>query len=348
VPRNGTTLAERSQAAPPARRLGVPKRLAGFVRDSGPLPWTVAVVLVGFVFGMAAGGNYYFDWTYALIEALFAFGTAMAISWAGVPSFGQALYFAAGGYTTALMVNMHLPLILTLIIGAAVAGLIALVFGGLALRLSFHSFAMLSLVVAQAGNQLIYTVKQLGGENGLFGVQRPSAFGLDFSTDEYFFYYCLIVLAIVVLLGRMLFQSTTGRQIRATRDDFLRAQALGTNITRVRLIGFVAGGAVCGVAGVLYAQLQGVVDPSMGDFLQSTVGVMMVVIGGLGTFFGAVIGGLVYGWFQLFLTNNTQAPSFWLGIVFTVIVLVMPAGRRAVLWAVHRVRGDRVDSGEDQ
>jgi branched-chain amino acid transport system permease protein len=323
----------------------MPRRVARFVRESGPLPWTAAVVVVGVLFGLAAGGNYYFDWTYALIEALFAFGTAMAISWAGVPSFGQALYFAAGGYTTALMAGMNLPLVVTLVVGAAVAALIALVFGALALRLSFHSFAMLSLVVAQAGNQLIYTVKQLGGENGLFGVQRPSAFGLDLGTDEYFFYYCLVVLAIVVLLGRMLFQSTTGRSIRATRDDFLRAQALGTNINGVRLVGFVAGAAVCGVAGVLYAQLQGVVDPSMGDFLQSTVGVMMVVIGGLGTFFGAVIGGLVYGWFQLYLTNNSQAPSFWLGIVFTVVVLVMPTGRRAISWAVHRVKG-RPDSEE--
>ena len=340
MPRNATTLpADRAQAAPAPARAGLTTRVRGFVRDSGPLPWTFAVVIVGFLFGMTAGGNFYFDWTYALIEALFAFGTAMAISWAGVPSFGQALYFAAGGYTTALMVDMHLPMVLTLLVGAAVAALIALVFGGLALRLSFHSFAMLSLVVAQAGNQLIYTVKQLGGENGLFGVARPSTLGIDFSTDEYFFYYCLGVLAVVVLLGRMLFQSTTGRAIRATRDDFLRAQALGTNITRVRLIGFVSGGAVCGVAGVLYAQLQGVVDPSMGDFLQSTVGVMMVVIGGLGTFFGAVIGGLVYGWFQLFLTNNTEAPSFWLGIVFTVVVLVMPTGRRALMWAVHRVKG---------
>lgn len=341
MPRNGTTLAvDRSPAAPPSARGGpLARRVTRYVRESGPLPWIVLVVLGGVLFGLVAAGNVYFDWTYALIQALFAFGTAMAISWAGVPSFGQALYFAAGGYTTALMSSMNLPVIVTLVVGAGVAALIALVFGGLALRLSFHSFAMLSLVVAQAGNQLIYTVKQLGGENGLFGVPRPTAFGLDLSTDRYFFFYCLVVLAVVVLLGRMLFQSTTGRSIRATRDDFLRAQALGTNITGVRLVGFVSGAAVCGVAGVLYAQLQGVVDPSMGDFLQSTVGVMMVVIGGLGTFFGAIVGGLVYGWFQLFLTNNTQAPGFWLGIVFTVVVLVMPTGRRAIRWAVHRVKG---------
>lgn len=327
----------------PARRRRLPRVAAGravpALRSSGPVPWTVLVVVVGVLVGLTASANGYFDWSYAVIDALFAFGTAMAISWAGVPSFGQGLYFAAGGYTTALMAGLHLPMVVTLLVGAAVAAVIAAVFGTLALRLSFHSFAMLSLVVAQAGNQLIFTVKGLGGENGLFGVLRPSVFGYSLGPDAAFYYYCLAVLAVVVLLARWLYQSTTGRCVRAVRDDFLRAEALGADVNRSRLVGFTAGAAVCGIAGVLYAQLQGVVDPSMGGFLQSTVGVMMVVIGGLGTFFGAVIGGLLYGWFQLFLTGNTEAPSFWLGIVFTVAVLVLPTGRRAVAWVRHQVTG---------
>jgi branched-chain amino acid transport system permease protein len=299
-----------------------PAWLAAWSRRSGAVSWVVVVAVVGLVIGLTASGNLYFSWSYALVDALFALGTGIAISWAGVPAFGQALFFAAGGYTAAMFVPFQLPSVVVLLAGAAVAGLLAYVFASLTVGLSFTSFAMLSLVVAQAGNQLIYTIKPLGGENGLYGVVRPSLFGFSLNPDPQFYWYCLAVLVIAVGLGRWLYQSTAGRSIRAVRDDAVRAEALGVDVKRARVTAFTVGGVVCGVAGVLYAQLQGVVDPSMGGFLQSTVAVMMVVLGGLGTFFGAVVGGLVYRWLELFVNAHTTAPNLWLGIVFVVVVLV--------------------------
>jgi branched-chain amino acid transport system permease protein len=299
-----------------------PGRLSAWRARSGALPWALAVGLVGIVIGLGASGNVHFNWSYALVDALFALGTGVAISWAGVPAFGQALFFAAGGYTAALLVDVDLPMIVVLLAGVMVAGVLALVFASLAINLSFTSFAMLSLVVAQAGNQLIYTLEPLGGENGLYGVQRPTVFGYSLNGNAQFYWYCLATLVVVVALARWLYQSTTGRSIRAVRDDALRAEALGVKVKRVRITAFAVGGGICGLAGVLYAQLQGVVDPSMGGFLRSTVAVMMVVLGGLGTFFGAVVGGVVYRWLELFFNNHTSTPSLWLGIVFVLVVLL--------------------------
>jgi branched-chain amino acid transport system permease protein len=301
---------------------------AARVRDSGPVPWALGVTAIGLALGFSASANAYFDWSYALVDALFALGTAVAISWAGVPAFGQGLYFAAGGYTAALLTKYQLPMIVILLAGAAVATVLAYAFASVAINLSFTSFAMLSLVVAQAGNQLIYTIRPLGGENGLYGITRPSVF--DLNKDAQFYWYCLVALIVVVVGCRWLYQSTMGRTIRAVRDDPPRAEALGARVTRTRVIAFAIGGFICGLAGVLYAQLQSVVDPSMGNFLRSTVAVMMVVLGGLGSFFGAVIGGIVYRWIELYVTDYTGAPDLWLGIVFVAVVLATPMLSRAL------------------
>jgi len=129
------------------------------------------------------------------------------------------------------------------------------------------------------------------------------------------------------------------------RDDAIRAQALGINVNRNRIVVYTIGAFVCGVGGAMYGQLQGVVDPSMGDFNQSTEGVMMVVLGGLGTFLGPVIGGIIFRWLDQYTSQLTNAPDLWLGIIFIAVVLLTPvvvtASRR---W---RARGEgkrRVDA----
>lgn len=300
------------------------------IRNAGPFSWAVGIALIGVVIGLISSGTQYFDWSYALVDAIFALGCGIAISWGGVPAFGQGLYFAAGGYAAAMLVPFDLPSGVTLLAGAVVAGLLAFLFSIVTLRTGFAAFALLSLVAAEACNRIIYTVPALGGENGLYGVARPSFFGWSMGGNAEFYFYCLFMLVLLVLFGRLLYQSTTGRSIRAARDDALRAQALGTSVARTRVTAFTSAGVVCGIAGVLYAQLQGVVDPSMGGFLQSTVGVMMVVLGGLGTFLGAVLGGVIYRWLELFAQGYTDAPDIWLGGVFIVVVLLTPVVPRAI------------------
>lgn len=317
------------------------------ISTAGPFTWALAIAIIGVIIGLISSGNQLFDWSYALVDAIFAFGCAMAISWGGVHAFGMALFYAAGGYTAAMLVPLQLPSGVTLLAGALAGGLFALIFSAATLKVPLTSFGMLSLVVAEAGNRLIYTIKPLGGENGLYGVARPNLFGWVLGGDLEFYFYCVALVVLVVLVGRWLYQSTTGRAIRASRDDVVRAEALGTNIGRTRVIAFTAGGITCGIAGVTYAQLQGVVDPSMGDFNTSTIGVMMVVLGGLGTFAGALLGGVIYRWLDLLVTP-TPAPDLFIGIILILVVLGTPvvagAITRARVRAVNRAAARTSDT----
>lgn len=298
---------------------------AGAIRNSGPWGWALLVAVIGVIIGLLASSNQAFNWSYALCNAVFALGCGITLSWGRIAAFGQGLFFSAGGYAAALIVPWHLPAVLVVLVGAVVAAIIAFVFSVITIRLDFSSFAMLTLVIGQAGNQLIYTIKGLGGENGLYGITRPDYFGgAAPQDDKSFYFYCLTLLVVLVFLGRWFYQSTSGRAVRAVRDDAIRAQALGVNVNRNRIVVYTIGAFVCGVGGAMYGQLQGVVDPSMGDFNQSTEGVMMVVLGGLGTFLGPVIGGIIYRWLDLLTTQVTNAPDLWLGLIFIAVVLLTP------------------------
>lgn len=295
------------------------------VRTSGPIVWALLIAVVGLVIGLVSSGNQSFNWSYALCDGVFALGCGIVISWGRIAAFGQGLFFATGGYTAALLSSWQLPTLVLVLVSALAAALVAFVFSSITVRLDFSAFAMVTLVIGQAGNQLIYTVRQLGGENGLIGIVRPEFIGgATPQDDKSFYFYCLFVLVILVFAARWFYQSTTGRAVRAVRDDSIRAESLGINIARTRVLVYTAGAFVCGIAGVMYGQLQGVVDPSMGDFNQSTIGVMMVVIGGLGTFLGAVLGGIAYRWLDLVTTQQTTTPDLYLGLIFIAVVLVTP------------------------
>jgi len=321
-------------------------------RNSGPLSWAVVTLVIGVLVGLTASGYASYEWSYALIYAIFGLGCGISISWAGIPAFGQALFFATGAYMTALLATHNIPFIVLLIGGAVISAAIAAVFSFFTIGLSFTAFAMLSLLVAEAGDQLIDGTNSLGSETGLSGINRPSIFGYSVSGNIQFFYYCLIILIVLLALARLLYQSSTGRSIRSVRDDSVKAQSLGIDIRRARLVAFVVSAAVCGVAGVLFAQLQGVVDPSIGNLDQSTAGVLIVLIGGLGTFSGGIIGGAVYGWIEQWVNNHTLAPDLWLGIIFIAVVLlnpiVLPAVGRLTRRLERRSQGQReAPAGDD-
>lgn len=306
-------------------RLASPDGLPGVIRSSGPVSWAVLIAAIGALVGVLATPNQAFNWSFALCSAVFAMGCGITLSWGRIAAFGQGLFYSAGGYTAALIVPWHLPAVLVVVAGAVVAAVIAFAFSLITIRLDFSSFAMLTLVIGQAGNQLILTLKSLGGENGLYGIRRPNYVGGESPQDDKsFYFYCLTLLVVVVFLGRWFYQSTSGRAVRAVRDDAIRAQALGINVNRNRVLVYTVGAFVCGVGGAMYGQLQSVVDPSMGNFNQSTEGVMMVVLGGLGTFLGPVVGGIIFQWLDHYTSQIVAAPDLWLGLVFIGVVMLTP------------------------
>jgi branched-chain amino acid transport system permease protein len=302
----------------------------------GPFRFGLLLAVIAGIISAIVHGTGYFDWSYALCDGLFAFGTGIAISWGGVPAFGQGLFFAIGGYSTALLRSDHLPAIVLLLIGLVLAGIVALLFAALTSSLPFIAFAMLSLVASQVGYEVVYTVNAFGGENGLYGIPRGNFFGLSLSGNMGFWWYVVAIVVIISMFAFALYRSVLGRSLRASRDDAIRVEAIGVNSRAVRVIAFTIGGAICGMAGVLYVQLQGVVDPSIAYWTQSADAVVMVVIGGLGTFYGAFGGGVLYEWIYLEVSKFSNNTDLWIGALLVVVVLAAPRGLFGLLGRAWR------------
>jgi branched-chain amino acid transport system permease protein len=314
-----------------------------------PLRFGLLVFVVSLLLSLFLHGGGYFDWTYAICDGLFAFGTGIAISWSSVPAFGQGLFFAIGGYTAALLRNHpSIPTIVVLLIGLLLAAAVAFVFSFLTSRLPFIAFAMLSLVVAQVGYEIVFTENVFGAENGLYGINRGNFFGISLVGNDAFFWYCVGVLAVVSIGALAFYRSVWGRSLRAVRDDDFRAAAIGANPKALRVAAFTLAGAVCGIAGVLFVELQSVVDPSVAYWTQSADAVVMVVIGGLGTFYGAFGGGVLYEWIYLEVSKHSSDTDLWIGALLVIVVLAAPRGLSWVLGrgiskttaAVQRRRAD--------
>ena len=199
----------------------------------------------------------------------------------GMHSFGHAAYFGLGAYGAALLVKwLAVPMGLALVAAPLVALAGALLFGWFAVRLSGVYLAMLTLAFAQIVWALVFQWEALtGGSNGVIGVWPPPPF------DKAWVYFLLsLVLAVigVLMLRRFLF-APFGYAMRAGRDSPLRAEAIGIDVKRVHWLGFAIAGAVCGVAGGLFAFAKGSISPETIHVGRSIDGLVMVLLGGIQT-----------------------------------------------------------------
>ena len=259
-----------------------------------------------------------------LIAVLFATSLHFIMGPDGMHSFGHAAYFGLGAYGAGLMVKfLAAPMPAALLAGmiAALAG--ALLFGWFAVRLSGVYLAMLTLAFAQIVWSILFQWEAVtGGSNGILGIWPQAPF------DDRAAFYLLtlaIVLAGILLLRCFLF-APFGYAMRAGRDSALRAEAIGINVKRVHWIAFAIAGAVCGAAGAVFAFAKGTISPDVAWVSRSIDGMVMVLLGGLQTLSGPIVGATVFTWLQDSIMRQT---SFWrglLGVVILVLVLVFPGG----------------------
>jgi branched-chain amino acid transport system permease protein len=242
----------------------------------------------------------------------------------GMHSFGHAAYFGLGAYGAALLVKwLSVPMPMALAAAPVVALLGALLFGWFAVRLSGVYLAMLTLAFAQIVWSVVFQWQELtGGSNGVVGVW-PSA---PFDTRGAYFLLALALTAIgVVLLRRILF-APFGYAMRAGRDSALRAEAIGINVKRVHWIGFAIAGAVAGVAGGIFAFAKGSISPETVGIGRSIDGLVMVLLGGIQTLAGPIVGASVYATLQDTVMRETEYWRAMLGAIILVLVLAFPAG----------------------
>jgi branched-chain amino acid transport system permease protein len=256
--------------------------------------------------------------------ALFAVSLHFIMGPAGMVSFGHAAYFGLGAYAAALLFKRAgLPMEMALLAAPFCAGLFAVVYGWFCVRLSGVYLAMLTLAFAQISWSIVFQWDSLtGGSNGVVGIW-PSAWLAGKTT----YYYMALVLcgAGIAILWRVLF-SPFGYALRAGRDSPLRAEAIGIDLRSFQWGAFVLVGALAGLAGAVYAFSKGSISPSAISIGQSTDALVMVLLGGVDTLTGPVVGGAIFTWLRDELARRTD---FWravLGMVILLIVLAFPQG----------------------
>ncbi|MDB4836980.1 ABC transporter permease [Marinomonas sp.] len=258
------------------------------------------------------------------IAVLFAASLHFVMGPGGMHSFGHAAYFGLGAYGAALLVvTWKLPMEIALITGPLLAVLGALVFGWFSVRLSGVYLAMLTFAFAQIVWSIVYQWDDVtGGSNGIFGVW-PSDW-LSSSTALYYL-TLLIVLVGVLVLRRVLF-APFGLALRAARDSALRADAIGIDVKRIQWAAFVVAGLFGGIAGAVYVFSKGGISPEAIGVARSIDGLVMVLLGGVQTLIGPIVGASVFTWLHDAVARETDYWKAVLGMIILLIVLLFPAG----------------------
>jgi branched-chain amino acid transport system permease protein len=258
------------------------------------------------------------------IYVIFAASLHFLMSVGGLASFGHAAYFGLGAYGVAFLAKAAgLPMIVSLLSGPLLGLLGAAVFGFFAVQLSGVYFAMLTLAFAQIVWSIAFQwVSVTGGDNGILGVW-PDKWA---SSPASFYWLSLGIAALVVTVLRVIVFSPFGFALRATRDSPLRSEAIGINGKRVQWTAFVIAGTAAGIGGALFAYLKGSVFPDSVGIALSVDALVMVLLGGVETVSGAVIGAIVFKAANIWLVSQTDLSKLVLGGFIVLMVVAFPKG----------------------
>jgi len=277
-----------------------------------------------------------------LCFAMFACAFNLLLGFTGMLSFGHAAFFGSAAYATSWLVTAHgWGTIPALLAGSAVAALLGVIIGMLAIRRRGIYFAMITLAMAQLVYFVCLEAPFTGGENGLQGVPRGKLFGVvDLKSDLTLYYLILAVAVAVFVFIRRVVHSPFGQILKAIRENEPRAISLGYEINRYKLLAFVLSATLSGLAGALKALVLGFA--TLSDVLQDTSGVvvLMTLLGGSGTFLGPVFGAAIVVTLQEYLSDIVGGwVTVILGSVFVICVMVFRRGIVGELLAWRSTHG---------
>jgi branched-chain amino acid transport system permease protein len=276
-----------------------------------------------------------------LCFAMFACAFNLLLGFTKMLSFGHAAYFGSSAYVTGWLVAVNgWGTIEGILAGVAVAMLLGLVIGAIAVRRQGIYFAMITLALAQLVFFVCLQAKFTGGENGLQGIPRGSVFGMiDLGRDKTMYYFVLAVFVAVYILISRIVHSPFGQVLKAIRANEPRAVSIGYEIERYKLAAFVLSASFAGLAGSLKALVLGFA--TLSDVNQGTSGevILMTLLGGSGTFLGPVVGANIVVTLQEYLSDLVGAwVSVIIGAIFVVCVMIF---RRGFVGEIQRMYAAR-------
>ncbi len=277
------------------------------------------------------------------IFAIFGLGANLLMGYTGLLSFGQSAFFGSAAYVAGYLLKHYgINVFLALGAGVGVGAASALLVGYLCVQRSGIYFIMLTFAL----NQLFYfTAYQwtsvTGGEDGMPGIARPALLGIDFGDPVTYYAFVSVLFLLALWVMKRIVDSPLGKILQAIRENEVRAQAVGYNVPRFKLLAFVIAGAFSGLAGVLYAMLFGIVPLEAVSFVFSGNVVFATLIGGSGSLYGPIIGSFVFIWLSESVSTMWARWPLLLGVAFVIVVLffrggVVEAWSRLVSWRFSR------------
>jgi branched-chain amino acid transport system permease protein len=277
------------------------------------------------------------------IFAIFGLGLNLLLGYTGLLSFGQATFFGSAAYVGGYLLKQHgANVLLVLALGVLVGAVTAAAVGWLCVQRSGLYFIMLTFAL----NQMFYFIAYqwtsvTGGEDGMPGVPRPRLGGIDFGQPLTYYAFVAVLFLVTLWVMRRIVDSPLGKILQAIRENEVRAEALGYDVRRFKLLAFVIGGAFSGFAGVLYAMLFGIVPLEAIGFVFSGNVVFATLIGGSGSLYGPVIGSFIFIWLSESVSVMWERWPLLLGVAFVIVVLFFRGGcveAWARFWAWQRAR----------
>jgi branched-chain amino acid transport system permease protein len=287
------------------------------------VPWTVPALINDFWVSVIAE---------ILIWSLFAASVNLLFGYVGLLSFGQALYFGFGMYGVAIGVSdFGLSFWAAFGLGIAAAMAMALVTGVFAVRLTWHYFAIITVVFSLIFYFLALTNKWLtGGDDGInFALPPTIALGgirLSFTDPTFQYFFILGTAALCLWLMHRLIESPLGKAFLAIRDNEVRARLIGLNVYVLRLIAFVLAGFLAGVAGALFAFFGRYASASYMFYHVSGEAVVWAIVGGAGTLLGPLVGTAIFIVVREIVSTHWEHHSLIVGLVAILVVMFAPKG----------------------
>ncbi|MCP3657611.1 MULTISPECIES: branched-chain amino acid ABC transporter permease [Herbaspirillum] len=292
-----------------------------------PLLLVLAVLLP--LLAQASGMEYYIGVvTRILIFAMVAASLNFILGYGGMVSFGHAVFFGLGAYVTAIA-SFHgvTSAWLIWLLAALVTGLVGLVIGVIALRTRAVYFIMITMALAQLFYYFFVGFRYYGGDDGLQVTARPLlGFGLDMSGDNAFYWVVLAWLAASFVLLQRLLASRFGLALNAIRQNERRAQAIGYPALRYKLAAFVIAAVIAGLAGSLIGMSNLFASPKLLHWSQSGILLVMVALGGVGYFYGGLLGAAAFLLLEEVLSTHFEYWQIYVGLILLLVVMVAPRG----------------------
>jgi branched-chain amino acid transport system permease protein len=270
--------------------------------------WFLILILFLAAFPFLFKNYYVYVANYVAINVLVAIGLNLLVGYTGQISLGHAGFFAIGAYgTLILMAKLHIPFLVSLPVAGLISALFGFVLGFPALRLEGPYLSIATLGFGLTITRVIGRVEFFGGRQGLHAPELTIG-PWHLNTDRDFYYLLITLTILLTLAARNLIKTKVGRAFIAIRDADVAAETMGVNLMGYKTLAFAVSAFYTGIAGGLYAFVLRFIEPELFSLLMSILFLAMVVVGGLGSIFGAIAGACLLSWLDLELRNILSIP----------------------------------------